>query len=88
MTNFYARDASSKFTNLWKKKHESGQWVEIEASEEMSGRSDFSAMNASGIVLSSMANKQNDFNNESASENKEKSGVDINSGTCSTFFSI
>nr|XP_027116594.1 COP1-interacting protein 7 [Coffea arabica]XP_027116595.1 COP1-interacting protein 7 [Coffea arabica] len=74
------KDASSKFINLWKKKHETGQWVEIEATEALSGRSDFSAMNASGIVLSSMGNKQNDFNNESASENNEKSGVDINSG--------
>ncbi|KAL3507617.1 hypothetical protein ACH5RR_032999 [Cinchona calisaya] len=68
------KDASSKFIYLWKKKHETGQWVEIEESEAMSGRSDFSVMNASGIVLSSMANKQNDFNNESPSENNEKSG--------------
>lgn len=74
------KDASSKFINLWKKKHETGQWVEIEATEALSGRSDFSAMNASGIVLSSMGNKQNDFNNESVSEKNEKLGVDINSG--------
>ena len=46
--------------NLWKEKHESGQWVEIEAMDSMSMKSDFSAMNASGIMLSSVSNKQNE----------------------------
>ncbi|KAE8734144.1 COP1-interacting protein-related, putative isoform 3 [Hibiscus syriacus] len=38
------RDACVKFTELWKRKHEDGQWLEIEATEAMAGRSDFSAM--------------------------------------------
>ncbi|PON37703.1 COP1-interacting protein-like protein [Parasponia andersonii] len=49
-------DASKRFKELWRKKHETGQWLEIEAAEAMSGRSDFSAMNTSGIMLSSVAN--------------------------------
>ncbi|XVF38482.1 hypothetical protein REPUB_Repub20aG0105900 [Reevesia pubescens] len=46
------RNACVKFTELWKRKHETGQWLEIEAAEAMSSRSDFSAMNATGIVFS------------------------------------
>ncbi|XVF28580.1 hypothetical protein REPUB_Repub15cG0042300 [Reevesia pubescens] len=45
-------DACVKFTELWRRKHETGQWLEIEAAEAISSRSDFSAMNASGIVFS------------------------------------
>lgn len=71
------RDACLRFVDLWKKKHETGQWVEIEAAEAMSSRADFCAMNASGIVLASMANKQNDLNNE-------KSEVDITAGERAT----
>ncbi|KDP40353.1 hypothetical protein JCGZ_02351 [Jatropha curcas] len=51
-------DACVRFMDLWKRKHETGQWVEIEAGEATSSRSDFSAMNASGIVLSSAISKQ------------------------------
>ncbi|GMI72052.1 hypothetical protein like AT5G43310 [Hibiscus trionum] len=46
------RDACIKFNDLWKRKHETGQWLEIEAAEAMSSRSDFPAMNATGIVFS------------------------------------
>ncbi|KAB2092649.1 hypothetical protein ES319_A02G044500v1 [Gossypium barbadense] len=35
------RDACVEFTELWKRKHETGRWLEIEA---MSSRADFSAM--------------------------------------------
>ncbi|KAK8984142.1 hypothetical protein V6N11_029466 [Hibiscus sabdariffa] len=45
------RDACIKFTELWKRKHETGQWLEIDAAEAMSSRSDFPAMNATGIVF-------------------------------------
>lgn len=55
---------------MWKKKHETGQWLEIEAAEAMSSRPDFSAMNASGIILSSVANESH---TELASENNGKS---------------
>ncbi|KAL4296975.1 hypothetical protein GQ457_12G004340 [Hibiscus cannabinus] len=46
------RDGCIKFTELWKRKQETGQWLEIEAAEAMSSRSDFPAMNAAGIVFS------------------------------------
>ncbi|XP_065861845.1 COP1-interacting protein 7 [Euphorbia lathyris] len=51
-------DACKRFKDLWKRKHETGQWVEIEAAEAMSSRLEFSAMNPSGIVLSNSVNKQ------------------------------
>ncbi|KAJ4824380.1 hypothetical protein Tsubulata_034889 [Turnera subulata] len=51
-------DACLKFMELWKRKHETGQWVEIEAAEAMSSRSDFASMNTSGIVFSNGASKQ------------------------------
>ncbi|KAE8734974.1 COP1-interacting protein-related, putative isoform 3 [Hibiscus syriacus] len=38
------RDACVKLIELWKRKHEDGKWLEIEATEAMAGRSDFSAM--------------------------------------------
>lgn len=40
---------------LWKRKHESGQWLEIAPSEAIPNRLDFSPVNTSGIILSSMA---------------------------------
>lgn len=39
-----------RFMDLWKQKHDSGQWVEVEAE----------AKDASGIVLSSMSNRHNE----------------------------
>lgn len=49
--------------DLWKRKHESGQWLEIEASEVIPNRLDFSTANTSGIILSSMANNELDLEN-------------------------
>ncbi|KAI8002328.1 COP1-interacting protein 7 [Camellia lanceoleosa] len=69
-------DACSWFIDLWKGKHKTGQWLEIEAVEAMSNRSDFSAMNASGIMLSSMANKQNESHGDLASEDSGKAAID------------
>uniref|UniRef100_A0A2N9GHT8 COP1-interacting protein 7 n=1 Tax=Fagus sylvatica TaxID=28930 RepID=A0A2N9GHT8_FAGSY len=62
-------DACTKFLELWKRKHETGQWLEIEAAEAMSSRSEFSAMNASGIMLANVANPKE---YELASENNGK----------------
>ncbi|KAL7177502.1 hypothetical protein ACSBR2_030790 [Camellia fascicularis] len=42
----------------------------------MSNRSDLSAMNASGIMLSSMANKQNESHGDLASEDNGKAAID------------
>lgn len=74
------RDACVRFMELWKKKHENGQWVEIEAAEAMANQLNIAAMNASGILLSNIANKQFDSNAEMASENYVKSSADSNSG--------
>lgn len=65
---------------LWKKKHENGQWVEIEAAEAIANQLDIAAMNASGIVLSNIANKQFDSNSEMSSENYVRSSADGTSG--------
>ncbi|XVE65818.1 hypothetical protein DITRI_Ditri08aG0029800 [Diplodiscus trichospermus] len=74
------RDACVKFTELWKRKHETGQWVEIEAAEAISSRSDFSAMNGSGIVFSNMINKQKELKEgwPEISENNGKAGAESN----------
>lgn len=46
---------------LWEGKHESGQWIEIEAGEALSYRSEFSPLNTSGIIFSEDAMKQNEL---------------------------
>ncbi|XP_061361308.1 COP1-interacting protein 7-like [Gastrolobium bilobum] len=48
-------DACRKCMSLWKRKHESGQWLEIETAEVTPNCADFSAINASGIILSNIA---------------------------------
>lgn len=66
------RDACIKFKELWKRKHESGQWLEIEAAEALSSRADFSpSMNASGIILTSMTDKQTE-SREALSESQSE----------------
>ncbi|XP_022740087.1 COP1-interacting protein 7-like [Durio zibethinus] len=72
------RDACVKFTELWKRKHETGQWLEIEAAEAMSSGYDFSAMNGSGIVFSNMINKQKELKEAcpEISENNGKAGLE------------
>ncbi|KAJ6890448.1 COP1-interacting protein 7-like isoform X2 [Populus alba x Populus x berolinensis] len=69
-----SKDACVRFMELWKRKHETGQWVEIEAAEAMSSRTDFSAMNASGIDLSNTINKQW----PETPDSNRKAGVDPN----------
>ncbi|CAK9165748.1 unnamed protein product [Ilex paraguariensis] len=73
-------DACLRFMDLWKRKHETGQWLEIEAAEAMSTQSDFSTMDASGIMLSSVANKLNESCSEMASENIGKTSIDTTTG--------
>ncbi|KAL3724687.1 hypothetical protein ACJRO7_029798 [Eucalyptus globulus] len=58
-------DACIKFIELWKRKHESGQWLEIEATEALSSQADLAAMSASGIMLSDVSNKQKEAWSES-----------------------
>ncbi|XP_019180494.1 PREDICTED: uncharacterized protein LOC109175643 isoform X2 [Ipomoea nil] len=64
------RDASLRFMGLWKKKHETGQWLEIGATEAIASQPDVSIMNASGIVFSS----------EMASEGDGKLSMDGTAG--------
>ncbi|WVY96328.1 hypothetical protein V8G54_028479 [Vigna mungo] len=45
-------DGCRNFISLWKRKHESGQWLEIEATDVTTNRADTCAINASGIVIS------------------------------------
>nr|XP_009401935.1 PREDICTED: uncharacterized protein LOC103985817 isoform X2 [Musa acuminata subsp. malaccensis] len=54
------KDACLQFMELWKKKHETGQWLEVEVAEAMSTRSEFSALNASGIIFATDPMMQND----------------------------
>lgn len=67
-----------RYMDLWKQKHDSGQWVEIEPEDAISTRSDYSAINASGIVLSS---HNNELRSEATTpETKEKTSSDPNAG--------
>ncbi|XP_062109348.1 COP1-interacting protein 7 [Humulus lupulus] len=66
-------NACKRFKELWKKKHESGQWLEIEAAEAMARGADFSAMNAPGVMLPNLANKQREAWPESHAESAAES---------------
>ncbi|KAK6929758.1 hypothetical protein RJ641_003852 [Dillenia turbinata] len=70
-------DACLRFLELWKRKHETGQWAEIEAAEEMSTRSEISSLNASGIMLSSLGNKS-ESQNDLPPESNGKSSIEAN----------
>ncbi|KAF0917982.1 hypothetical protein E2562_021680 [Oryza meyeriana var. granulata] len=50
--------ACTQFTELWRRKHETGQWIEVEP-EAMSARSEFPPFNASGIMFMGDSMKQN-----------------------------
>uniref|UniRef100_A0A0E0D0H9 COP1-interacting protein 7 n=1 Tax=Oryza meridionalis TaxID=40149 RepID=A0A0E0D0H9_9ORYZ len=50
--------ACTQFTELWRRKHETGQWIEVEP-EAMSARSEFPPFNASGIMFMGDNMKQN-----------------------------
>ncbi|XP_061370798.1 COP1-interacting protein 7-like [Gastrolobium bilobum] len=67
-------DACTNFRDLWKRKHETGQWLEIAADEVMSNRSDFSALHASGVILPNMASGSH---TELDSENNVKASSDL-----------
>ncbi|XP_021752124.1 uncharacterized protein LOC110717670 isoform X2 [Chenopodium quinoa] len=66
-------DACKKFLDLWKAKHESGQWVEVEAADAMSCRPDMPSTNAAGIVFLSPSELK-EFK-ESSPQGEEKKGV-------------
>ncbi|KAL1342013.1 COP1-interacting protein 7 isoform X1 [Arachis hypogaea] len=66
-------DACSKYRDLWKRKHETGQWLEIGAAEMMSNHSDVPA-NASNITFPIMASTPH---TESDSGNNGKANSDV-----------
>ncbi|XP_042517250.1 COP1-interacting protein 7-like [Macadamia integrifolia] len=70
-------EACVRFIELWKEKHETGQWLEIEAADAMSIRSDLSSMNASGIMLPSEIKKQKEYS-ESWPEYHGELGLESN----------
>ncbi|XP_077250756.1 COP1-interacting protein 7-like isoform X2 [Tasmannia lanceolata] len=74
-------DACLSFVELWKGKHETGQWVEIEATEVKASQSDFSSMNASGIILTSETRHyvQGELGTESNGKTSSDASVDISS---------
>ena len=76
----YCRDACLRFIDLWKRKHETGQWLEIDAAEATPSQSDFSVMNASGIMLSNVANKRNESHGDLVLEDNGKTGIDASAG--------
>lgn len=88
----YNRDACIKFIELWKRKHENGQWVDIEDAEAVSNHLDYANINASGIVLSDMVNKPKAVFPESpngiVSEENGKATAAVNAGTGSHDFDI
>ncbi|KAL3626442.1 hypothetical protein CASFOL_029991 [Castilleja foliolosa] len=71
---FRLMEACSRFVDLWKSKQETGEWVDIEASETLLTQSDFSIMNASGDFLSATNNKHDESNHDLAPEDNGKSG--------------
>ncbi|KAJ6819316.1 uncharacterized protein M6B38_402555 [Iris pallida] len=70
--------ACLQFMELWKVKHETGQWLEVEAVDLMSSRSGFSPFNASGIVLSGDTSKQNEFGEAWATKSNADDLSDLN----------
>ncbi|KAK8956356.1 hypothetical protein KSP40_PGU008633 [Platanthera guangdongensis] len=54
-------EACTRYMQLWKGKHETGQWIEVEAAEALSYRSEFSPLNSSGIILSGDSMRQKEF---------------------------
>ncbi|CAD5196475.1 unnamed protein product [Musa acuminata subsp. malaccensis] len=64
------KEACLRFMELWKKKHESGQWLEVEAAEAMSTQSEFSALNESGIIFAtdSMMKKDHGYSQSIAGD--------------------
>ncbi|KAG5411128.1 hypothetical protein IGI04_007447 [Brassica rapa subsp. trilocularis] len=67
-------DACLKFMDLWKKKHESGQWLEIEATQP-----NISPTNASGTMLANAANmRRNSWPGTPENNNDVKSPTKVN----------
>ncbi|THU56736.1 hypothetical protein C4D60_Mb11t20340 [Musa balbisiana] len=70
------KEACLRFMELWKKKHDTGQWLEVEAAEAMSIRSEVSALNASGIIFAADSIMQKDHG-----DSRSVSGGDIVTGS-------
>lgn len=84
--------ACTQFIELWKQKHETGQWIEVEP-EAMSARSEFPPFNPSGIMfmgdnmkqtMESMSVSNGDANGEDASKADQRTSQ--HSGAPHEFF--
>ncbi|KAI3997874.1 hypothetical protein MKX01_040377 [Papaver californicum] len=62
-------DACLRFIELWKVKHETGKWLEIEASEAMYTRSDFSPVGKSELGIETNGHLNNDARTDLSSDN-------------------
>nr|XP_034572748.1 COP1-interacting protein 7-like isoform X2 [Setaria viridis] len=84
--------ACTHFIGLWKQKHETGQWIEVEP-EAMSARSEFAPFNPSGIMfmgdnmkqtMETMSVSNGDANGEDASKADQRTSQ--HSGAPHEFF--
>lgn len=74
--------------DLWKSKHETGEWLDIEASEALSTRSEISATNASGIILSATHKQHDVSNHEVGSMDNGNSDSTYNAGKIKSFIGL
>ncbi|CAL4937222.1 unnamed protein product [Urochloa decumbens] len=84
--------ACTQFIGLWKQKHETGQWIDVEP-EAMSARSEFPPFNPSGIMfmgdnmkqtMEAMSVSNGDANDEDASKADQRTSQ--HSGATHEFF--
>uniref|UniRef100_A0ACD5U874 Uncharacterized protein n=1 Tax=Avena sativa TaxID=4498 RepID=A0ACD5U874_AVESA len=68
--------ACSQFIALWKQKHETGQWIEVEP-EAMSIRSEFPPFNPSGIMFMGDSVPSSEANGEDAAKADQKSAQQV-----------
>jgi hypothetical protein len=68
--------ACSQFIELWKQKHETGQWIEVEP-EAMSIRSEFPPFNPSGIMFMGDSATNGEANGEDAAKADQKSAQQV-----------
>lgn len=68
--------ACSQFIELWKQKHETGQWIEVEP-EAMSIRSEYPPFNPSGIMFMGDSVPNGEANGEDAAKADQKSAKQV-----------
>ena len=69
------RKACTQFIDLWRQKHETGQWIDVEHETIMSTRSEFSPFNASGIMFMGDKETMSVSNGDTNGEDAAKAGM-------------